>query len=75
MTDGRMTWSEIKNKYPDQWVGLTDVIRDGADIVSAFVKYTDKSSTELGLMQIRDSNLVSIFTTGNDFMPLGAIGI
>ena len=75
MTDNRMTWDEIKDRYPDQWVGLTDVVRDGADIVSAVVKYTDKTSTELGLMQIEDSNLISRYTTGNDFLPLGAVGL
>ena len=39
----RLTWKEIKEKYPNQWVGLTDVERDGSDIVSAVVKYTGKT--------------------------------
>ena len=31
----RLTWDEIQKEYPDQWVGLIDVERDGIDIVSA----------------------------------------
>ena len=36
----RMTWKEIEETYPDQWVGLTDVEWDkpgGANVVSAVV--------------------------------------
>ncbi len=25
MNEERLTWKEIQEKYPDQWVGLTDV--------------------------------------------------
>ncbi len=25
----RLSWDEIQKQYPDQWVGLTDVERDG----------------------------------------------
>lgn len=76
MAAKRLSWEEIKRRYPDQWVGLTDVEwKNESNIISAVVKYTDKTSTELGLMQIQDGNLVSKYTTGNDFIPLGAIGI
>lgn len=60
----RMTWDEIKEKYPDQWVGLTDVEFDsefGADIKSAVVEYTDKTANELLGIQIgRNDFLVCI---------------
>ena len=60
----RMTWKEIVEKYPDQWVGLTDVERDGASVRSAVVKYADKTGDELIGMQIADdSNLYSTYTT------------
>ena len=60
----RMTWEEIEKKYPDQWVGLTDVEWDGGGVRSAVVKYTDKSGEELIGMQIEDSsNLYSVYTT------------
>ena len=59
----RMTWKEIRETYPDQWVGLTDVEREGASVRSAVVKYTDKSGDELVGMQIKDRNLYSTYTT------------
>ena len=37
----RLTWKEIQDKYPDQWVGLTDVEyvnNDGISIETAIVK-------------------------------------
>ena len=72
----RLTWTEIKTRYPNRWVGLTDVEwKDTSNIKSAVVKYTDKSSTELGLMQIKDGNLVSRYTTPKDFLPLGAMSL
>ncbi len=59
----RMTWKEIQEAYPDQWVGLADVERDGASVRSAVVKYTDKTGDELIRMQIKDKNLYSTYTT------------
>lgn len=50
MLEKRMTWREIQEKYPEQWVGLTDVEYkpdNDASIRSAIVKYTDKSKDEL----------------------------
>lgn len=64
MTD-RLTWTEIKARYPNQWVGLRDVVRKdtSANIASAILAYTDKSRTELLRMQIHDNNLVTLHTT------------
>lgn len=41
----RMTWEEIKKKYPDQWVGLSQVEWDGEapNVRSAVVEYVGKS--------------------------------
>lgn len=36
----RMTWEEIQNKYPNQWVALKDVIylnNDGCNVETAVV--------------------------------------
>lgn len=68
----RMTWDEIIKNYPDQWVGLTDVVRSdkSADIISAVLLYTDKSQTELVRMQLHDDNLVSRYTTPNNLTAL-----
>lgn len=74
----RMTWEEIQREYPDQWVGLVGVIRkkDSPDVVSAIVKYTDKSKSELTKMQIQDSTheLYSCYTTPNNIFQLGTLG-
>ena len=33
----RLTWEEIVKKYPEQWVVLDDVKKDGATILSGIV--------------------------------------
>ena len=55
-------------------LGLTDVERNGADIVTAVLTYTDRSSSELAMMQSTDENLVSMYTTPDNLAPLGAVG-
>ena len=63
----RMTWKEIKQMYPNQWVGLVDVEYESdndATIKTAIVKYTDKSKNELTKMQIQtNGELIGIYTT------------
>ena len=74
MEDKRLTWEEIQKAYPDQWVGLIDVVRDGVTVVSAIVKYADKTQGELARMQITDDKLYSCYTNPNSLAPLGLIG-
>ena len=77
MDKQRLTWNEIAEKYPDQWIGLSDIDwEDGANIRSAVVKFTGKSSSELLEMQIRMGNIQTIYTTPENLkygMPLGAL--
>ena len=41
----RLTWSEIKRRYPNQVVGLVDCLPEGEiDIESAIVKYTSETT-------------------------------
>ncbi len=70
----RMQWNEIQERYPDQWVGLVDVERRGVTVVSAVVKYTDRSQGELARMQIDDDDLYSCYTTPDHLAPLGMVG-
>lgn len=45
----KLTWEQIQEKYPDQWVGLVEVEYEpdnDATIKSAVVKYTNKSKKE-----------------------------
>ena len=70
----RLSWGEIQKQYPDQWVGLVDVERDGIDVVSAIVKYADKTKGELTMMQIDDDSLYSCYTCPDHLAPLGMVG-
>ena len=71
----RLTWDEIAKKYPDQWIGLTDIEwEDGANIKSAVVSYTDMSSADLLRMQIRDRNIHATYTTPDNLTPMGTVG-
>ena len=68
MDKQRSTWNEIAEKYPDQWIGLSDIDwEDGANIRSAVVKFTGKSSSELLEMQIRTGDIQTIYTTPENF--------
>ncbi len=67
----RLKWAELQEKYPDQWVGLTDVERDGVTVVSAIVKYADKTRSELTMIQLDDSSLYSCYTCPDHLAPLG----
>ena len=72
----RMTWKEIQEKYPDQWVGLIDVKYvedDGISIESAVVKYLDKPKGDLTRMALR-GEIVSRYTTPDNFLQSGAVG-
>ncbi len=75
--DERMTWEEIVKKYPDQWVGLVDVDwKDGANVRSAVVKYTDLSRDELLELQVggEEGELYSTYTTPDNVFQLGMVG-
>ena len=70
----RLTWSEIQQTYPDQWVGLSDVERKGATVISAIVKYVGKTQSELTMLQIDDNDLYSCYTHPDHLAPLGMVG-
>lgn len=72
-----MTWKEIQEKYPDQWVGLVDVKyvnNDGVSIETAVVKYTDKSKSDLTRLALR-GEIVSRYTTPDNIFQLGMMGV
>lgn len=70
----RMSWEKIQEMFPDQWVGLVDVEWDGATVVSAVVRYTDRTRGELTRMQLRDDNLYTCYTHPDHLAPLGIVG-
>lgn len=72
----RMTWNKIQEKFPNQWVGMSDVHyeTDGANIESAVVKYSNLSQSELGIKMLK-GEIVSRYTTPDTCsLPLGFVG-
>jgi len=72
----RLTWKEIQEKYPNQWVGLVDVEFEpdnDSTIKSAIVKYTNKPKNELTKLTIL-GEIISIYTTPDNVFQLGTIG-
>ncbi len=69
-TSDRLTWDEIKQKYPHQYVGLTEVEygKNMASVRSAIVKYTDKNTEykDMLLMYIRGNILLRYTTLDED---------
>lgn len=73
----RMTWKEIQEKYPDQWVGLIDVNYiedDGISVESAVIKYLDKSKAELTKLALQ-GEIVSRYTTPDHIFQLGMVEV
>lgn len=73
----RLTWEEIQEKYPDQWVGLVDVeyeLNNQASIKSAVVKYTEKTKGELTRLML-DGEIISRYTTPDNIFQLGVMGV
>lgn len=77
MLEERLTWREIQEKYPEQWVGLIDVEYkpdNDVSIRSAIVKYTDKSKDELTEMML-NGECISRYTTPDGIFQLGMVGV
>lgn len=73
----RLTWKQIQEKYPDQWVGLVDVKyvdNDGVTVESAVVKYSDKPQGEL-TRRMLDGEIVSCHTNPDGYLQLGIVGV
>lgn len=73
----RLTWEQIQEKYPDQWVGLVDVEymdNDGVSVESAVVKYSDKTKSELTRM-VLDGEIISRHTNPDGCLQLGMVGV
>ena len=78
MADERLSWEEIAEKYPDQWVGLTEVeyeAEGSPTIESAVVKYTGRSKFDLTHMQIvTKGKVIARYTNPNGVFQLGVLG-
>lgn len=72
----RMTWAEIAKTYPNQWVGLTDVVwEDSSNIGSAVVTYTNRNKDDLQMEQFKTKGkMMAVYTNPNRLFELGVLG-
>ena len=73
----RLTWKQIQEKYPNQWVGLIDDYyknNDGISVESAIVKYADKTKSELTEL-VLDGEIISRHTNPDGCLQLGVVGV
>ena len=65
---GRLTWEQIKEKYPYQYVGLADMEREESydSVISAIVKYTGKDTSFEELLKRQAANEILLMYTGRD---------
>ena len=70
----RMTWEEIKETYPDKWVGLSKIEwKDGANVRSAVVEYVGNDDHEPLKRQIAGEDIEAVYTTPDNLCPLGIL--
>ena len=71
-----MTWDEIEEKYPEQWLGLSNVDwENGATVRKAVVKYVGQSSDELLKIKLTDEpDLLVRYTSPDMLGQMGMIG-
>lgn len=70
----RMSWEDIQKKYPDQWVGLTEVQwvdDDGVTVQSAVVSFIGTKS-EVTLEAIKNA-MIARYTTPDNVPFIGAV--
>lgn len=64
----RLTRQQMAEKYPDRYLGITDIQyenNDGVSIESAEVIYTDKTEEELLTLQVSGAeDIMCWYTTG-----------
>jgi hypothetical protein len=75
----RLTWEEIKAKFPDQWVGLTSVeykTDNSASIKSGILLYTDKGLNELTEIQSEtNGETIAVYTTPDNALQMGLLHV
>lgn len=78
MTNERLTWRQIQEKYPDQWIGITDVEYEpdnDSTIRYATVIYIHKDKDELTELQLdTQGRILARYTTPDNVFQLGTVG-
>ena len=63
MEEKRMTWDEIVEKYPDKWVGMSDIDwEDGANVRSAVVIGASDKSDDFLRRQFAGEDVFTRYT-------------
>lgn len=78
MANERLTWRQIQERYPDQWVGITDVEYEpdnDSTIRYATVVDTSNDKDELTELQL-DTNgkILARYTAPDNIFQLGTVG-
>lgn len=74
----RLTREQMAQKYPDMWLGLSNVKYvndDGVTLESADVVYSDKTEDELFAMQLDGTEEIISWYTNDNALPLGVAGV
>lgn len=74
----RLTRQQMTEKYPNTWLGLNNVKyvnNDGVTLESADVIYTDKTSSELLMIQLTGTDEIIRWYTNENGLPLGIVGV
>ena len=73
----RLTWEQIQEQDPNQWVGLSEVQymdNDGVSVESAVVKYADKTKSELTRLVLK-GEIISRHTNPDGHLQFGMAGV
>lgn len=74
--DERLTWEEIKARYPNTWVGLSKVEwKNSANVQSAVVLGTSKTADKFIVRQIAGEDVFTLHTNPDSLCPLGMVGM
>ena len=49
----RLTRKQMADKYPNQWLGIRNIVYNGREIQTAEVIYTQRTASELGLLSLK----------------------
>lgn len=74
----RLTREQMAQKYPDMWLGLSNIKYandDGVTLESADVVYTDKTEDELFEIQLDGAEEIISWYTDDNALPLGVAGV
>jgi len=69
MDNIRLSWQEIKEKYPHQYVGLVDIEheKNNSDVKSAIILYTDKDKSYDELTKLAfEGKIMLMYTTSDE---------